>query len=112
MALIFKKVSSEKFAQLERRCITHTGKVLKAALVMLDKEENLSGIQTTTAGLIMKVQDEKLPFLVQTKDGQFLRYNNAEKAKYFLKAYYKIMKKYQEEVVNHNKSVQANTAKI
>ena len=79
---------------------------------MFAKVVYLYGIQTNTSCLIFYVQDEKLHFLAQTKDGQFLRYNNAEKAKYFLKAYYKIMKKYQEEVVNHNKSIQVNTAKI
>lgn len=100
MSIKYKKVTEEKFKELEKRTRQQLQETLVAAIMALDRKEVNGGYQYERIGLILKVQDEKLPYIVQTNDGQFLKYGDATKAKFMLNEYEKADKFYNSNVKN------------
>ena len=100
MSIKYKKVTEEKFKELVKRTRQQLHETLIAAIMALDRKEVNGGYQYERIGIILKVQDEKLPYIVQTNDGQFLRYGDLAKAKFILNEYEKADKFYNSNVKN------------
>lgn len=105
MSIKYKKVTEEKFKELEKRTRQQLYETLVAAIMVLNRKEVNSGYQYERIGFILKVQDEKLPYIVQTNDGQFLKYGDVVKAKFMLNEYEKADKFYNSNVKNQTVNV-------
>lgn len=105
MSIKYKKVTEEKFKELTKRVRQQLHETLVAAIMALDRKEVNGGYQYERIGFILKVQDEKLPYIVQTNDGQFLKYGDVVKAKFMLNEYEKADKFYNSNVKNQTVNV-------
>ena len=105
MSVKYKKVTEEKFNELAKRTKQQLHELLVAAIMAFDRQIVNGTYLNERIGTILKVQDEKLPYVVLTLDGQFLKYENVTKAKHMLVEYHKAIKFYNSNIKNQNVNV-------